>query len=191
MKFLIFNIAVTAALVYLLIGEGQMPGLDDVMSRTEKATTQVTNAIAGMVTPERQEPPMVRQPSAPQPPRAVVPAERMPISEKLSPANKTSVVASILDPKPRPDAPSPMVTASKTTLVPLPPAQTVARRQVKPVPIPTISHSLETAPPMATAKTPVFAETAAPKFMTPMERRRELYKLARSSEIFFIDRLSK
>ncbi len=35
MKFLIFNIAVTAALVYLLIGEGQMPGLDDVMRRTE------------------------------------------------------------------------------------------------------------------------------------------------------------
>ena len=57
MKFFIFNIAVTAALLYLLIGEGQMPNLDHVMSRTEKATTQVASAIDGIVAPERQESP--------------------------------------------------------------------------------------------------------------------------------------
>ena len=202
MKFLIFNIAVTAALVYLLIGEGKMPSLDDVMSRTEKATTQVTSTIAGMVTPERQKPPMVGRPSVPRPPQPIVRAEPSPISEKAGLVNATPVVASVdprptatvtptLDPKTQSDVPSLTVTATKPTLAPLPPAQTVTQRQVKPVPVPTTTSNLGSAPTVATAKSPVFTETAAPKFMTPVERRRELAKLARSAEVLFIDRLSK
>jgi hypothetical protein len=191
MKFFIFNIAVTAALLYLLIGEGQMPNLDHVMSRTEKATTQVASAIDGIVAPERQEQPTLRQPSAPQPPRVVMPAKPTPILKKKNPDSKTSVVTSTLDPKPRPDAPSQMVTAIKTTPVPLPPAQTVAQRQVKQIPVPTISDSLEAAPPMAASKSSAFFEPATPKFMTPADRRRELSKLARSAERLFIDRLAE
>ena len=202
MKFLIFNIAVTAALVYLLIGEGQMPGLDDVMSRTEKATTQVTSAIVGMVTPERQEPLVVRRPSTPRALRPVPPTDPTPSSEDASPANETPMVASVdrhpeatvtptLDPETQSDVPTLTVTATKPTLAPLPPAQTVTQRQVKPVPIPTTTSNLDSAPTVAAAKSPVVTETAAPKFMTPVERRRELAKLARSAETLFIDRLSK
>ena len=198
MKFLIFNIAVTAALVYLLIGEGQMPGLDDVMSRTEKATTQVTSTLAAMVTPERELPAKNERQSPPKPVERLEPVLK---SEEPSSDDATPAAASVKPrpvspnaqtrvPRAKPEASAPAVTAAKPELAPLPAAQTVAMRQAKPVPVPISPsdlRSVESAP----AKNPrVLAEPPAPKFMTPAERRRELSKLARSAETLFLDRLS-
>ena len=198
MKFLIFNISVTLALVYLLIGEGRMPGLDDVMSRTEKVTTQVTSTIAAMVTPERELPAKNERQSPPKPVERLEPVLK---SEELTSDDATPAAASV---KPRPaspnierhdlganpEAPAPAGTAEKPELAPLPAAQTVAMRQAIPVPVPSSPSDLRSVEFAASKKPRVLAEPPAPKFMTPAERRRELSKLARSAETLFLDRLS-
>ena len=193
MKFLIFNIAVTVALIYLVMGESQMSWLRDATSRAETMTEQAASGFSETKKPESQ--------AAPKQIGKIAPATRSKLAEEGELASIElggEAKPLLIDPTPRPDTePTPALLSPKNRsgdgkikLAPLADPVTVDMRQAMPVQVPGRTSTAMT-PSIDGGEGEATRVTEVPKFMTPMERSRELSKLARSAEDLFLDRLAK
>jgi hypothetical protein len=176
MRFLLFNVTVTAALIYLFAvgGPGVAPSLkgkaEDLLATLTAAAGEAIDKISdpspgggsdelrGQATPESP-----RKGGQPDRTTALVPAA----------GELPAVDAS----RPPPPPPSP-------TAAPIEPERS------KPLQAPTVSRKPEAAraAPSPSAD-PVTPSRKRPRFMTPRERRRELQRLARDMEELFVNRL--
>lgn len=181
MKFLFFNLAVVAALVFLF-----NPDRADLRAWADRAYEAIGLAKEAAET-------------AVNPPKPAAVAKAAPAQEKNPPVAETPKVAAepaalVAAPAPEPKAPAPKPTAPKKRAV----------AEVAPAaPVPTDRIAVQTAPEpaldpaVAKRRAEVLgldAPAAGPAeetLMSPEQRRRELFSLAEEMELFYVKRLSR
>jgi len=182
MKFLIFNLVVGAALVYLFTGTEA--DFQNVADRAYKATSQVKAQavkLAKTITPPKPKPTedaVIKQPLPQAAP--VAPAPPPATAHTVTSAPLDPLPTKIPEPKPQPqfvaDVSKALTTVSNQAPIRLDPE--VAKRQATVLDLPS-------------APTPIVTDTSPDKFMSARDRRAELVSLAESMELFSAEAASQ
>ena len=180
MKFLIFNLSVIAALTYLILGPGEIPDLAKMAKNSGAASLKpVSNLVATSSSTISE---ITKNP--------IINNSIKGIRDKTRPAGDGTAVHSKPDPRSRVSVSKNRGIQSIKPVPPMPPATTIAERPETIAPKPTRSKPKLSKMKMETA-TPEQKVEPKSKFMSRENRRKELLKLARSAETFFINRLSR
>ena len=166
MKFLIFNIVVAAALVFLFAGD--KGDLTAIAGETERLVADIKSKAVEAIDAKSPEPPPVKQPAVSPPKPAVEPAAtEAPVPTSPAPAAKSAPVKPAGHPLPAVDV------ADRSPTPPLPPD--VAKRRAE----------------VLNAGDAVVSEGTVEKFMPADIRKRELMLLSEEMELFSARAISR
>lgn len=198
MKFLLFNVAVAAALVFLFTADrGE---IQKIAGRVHDAAGEMKAYAAKTLNRGQAKPDRGR---VPPPGRSLAaPAERSAEPEQTTPPPKPPVTLRAVAPEPRPEPPLPPQLARNLPPMPEvdeepPPAPPAAPSAASPAGLdPAVAkrrqeilEGLDTADATPAVRAPVLKEGA--RLMSPAERRRELLSLAEEMELLYARSISQ